>query len=148
MPPPARIERFLAARHSIRTRGPHGSTRSRSVSWAASRSQTWQDQTLCTEPMLRKNGVVRGDVQVSTKDSVFARYSRTSGSLDADASLPAPVGEPVTRQTDSTSAGLGYTRTLTPSFINEFRFTWTTSPWPRTQQYRATRSSQAAWMRE
>lgn len=73
-----------------------------------------------------KNGVVRGDVQVSSKDSVFARYSRTSGPLNTDAALPAPTGEPISRDTDSTSAGLGYTRTLTPTFINEFRFTWTT----------------------
>jgi hypothetical protein len=73
-----------------------------------------------------KNGVVRGDVQVSDKDSLFARYSRTSGLLNADAGLPAPAGEPVNRQTDSTSAGLGYTRTISPTLINEFRFTWTT----------------------
>ena len=73
-----------------------------------------------------KNGVVRGDVQISSKDSVFARYSRTSGSLNSSAALPAPTGEPIARQTDSTSAGLGYTRTLSPTFINEFRFTWTT----------------------
>ncbi len=73
-----------------------------------------------------KNGVVRGDVQASSKDSVFARYSRTSGPLDTDAALPAPNGDPISRQTDSTSAGLGYTRTLSPTFINELRFTWTT----------------------
>ncbi len=62
----------------------------------------------------------------SSKDSVFARYSRTSGPLDTDAALPAPTGDPISRQTDSTSAGLGYTRTLSPTFINELRFTWTT----------------------
>lgn len=73
-----------------------------------------------------KNGVVRGDVQVSSKDSVFARYSRTSGPLNTDAALPAPNGNPISRQTDSTSAGIGYTRILSPTFINELRFTWTT----------------------
>ena len=73
-----------------------------------------------------KNGVVRGDVQLSSKDSLFARYSQTSGLQNTDAALPAPVGQPIDRQTDSKSAGFGYTRTLSPTFINEFRFTWTT----------------------
>ncbi|MBV9937593.1 MAG: TonB-dependent receptor [Acidobacteriaceae bacterium] len=73
-----------------------------------------------------RNGVVRGDVQISSKDSVFARYSRTNGLLNSSAALPAPTGNPIIRQTDSTSAGLGYTRTLSPTFINELRFTWTT----------------------
>jgi hypothetical protein len=79
-----------------------------------------------TQRQNTKNGVIRGDVQASSKDSVFARYSRTSGLLDSDAALPAPAGAPINRQVDTTSAGLGYTRTLSPTLINEFRFTWTT----------------------
>ena len=73
-----------------------------------------------------ENGVLRGDFQISSKDSVFGRYSRTSGALDVNAALPAPVGEPIDRQTDSTSAGFGYTRTISPTIVNELRFTWTT----------------------
>jgi hypothetical protein len=73
-----------------------------------------------------ENGVVRGDIQISSKDSVFGRYSRTSGALDVNAALPAPVGEPIDRQTDSSSAGFGYTRIISPTIINELRFTWTT----------------------
>ncbi|MDQ2900659.1 MAG: TonB-dependent receptor, partial [Acidobacteriota bacterium] len=73
-----------------------------------------------------KNGVVRGDVQVSGKDSMFGRYSISRGSLNASPGLPLPAETPVIRQTDSTSFGYGYTRTISPTFINELRFTWTT----------------------
>ena len=78
-----------------------------------------------TQKQDTKNGVVRGDVQLTDRDSLFARYSRTSGLLDTAAALPAPAQSPIDRQTDSSSAGVGYTRTLSPSLINEFRFTWT-----------------------
>lgn len=73
-----------------------------------------------------KNGVVRGDLQVSSKDSMFGRYSISRGFLNASAGLPLPAQTPVNRQTDSTSFGYGYTRTLNPTLINELRFTWTT----------------------
>ncbi|MDQ6678530.1 MAG: carboxypeptidase-like regulatory domain-containing protein [Acidobacteriota bacterium] len=73
-----------------------------------------------------KNGVVRGDVQVSSKDSMFGRYSISRGSLNASPGLPLPAETPVIRQTDSTSFGYGYTRTISPTFISELRFTWTT----------------------
>src|SRR4051794_12180916 len=78
-----------------------------------------------TQKQDTKNGVVRGDVQLTDRDSLFARYSRTSGLLNTAAALPAPAQSPIDRQTDSSSAGVGYTRTLSPSLINEFRFTWT-----------------------
>jgi hypothetical protein len=72
------------------------------------------------------NAVLRGDVQVSSKDSMFGRYSISRGSLFASPGLPLPAQTPVARDTDSTSFAYGYTRTLSPTFINEFRFTWTT----------------------
>jgi len=73
-----------------------------------------------------KNAVVRGDFQASSSDSMFGRYSIARGSLNASPGLPLPAQTPVNRQTDSTSFGYGYTRTLSPTFINELRFTWTT----------------------
>jgi len=73
-----------------------------------------------------KNAVVRGDVQVSSKDSMFGRYSISRGSLNASPGLSLPAETPVNRETDSTSFAYGYTRTLSPTFINELRGTWTT----------------------
>jgi hypothetical protein len=85
-------------------------------------------QFLQNVPQLQdgKNGVVRGDTQLSSSDSMFGRYSITRGSLFAGTPLPAPAQTPVDRSTDSASVGYGYTRTLSPTLINEFRFTWTT----------------------
>ncbi|HMJ60820.1 MAG TPA: TonB-dependent receptor [Bryobacteraceae bacterium] len=60
-----------------------------------------------TQKQDTKNGVVRGDVQLTDRDSLFARYSRTSGLLNAAAALPAPAQAPIDRQIDSSSAGLG-----------------------------------------
>ena len=73
-----------------------------------------------------KNGVVRGDGQVTGKDSMFGRYAKAQSGLLANAGLPSPAGMPVDRAVDSSSAAYGYTRTLSPTLINEFRFTWTT----------------------
>ncbi len=72
------------------------------------------------------NGVLRGDAQVSSKDSMFGRYSISRGSVLASPALTLPAQTPVARDTDSTSFGYGYTRTLSPTFISELRFTWTT----------------------
>ena len=85
-------------------------------------------QFLQNVPQLQdsKNGVVRGDTQVTSRDSMFGRYSITRGSLLAGTALPAPAQTPVQRYTNSSSVGYGYTRTLSPTLINEFRFTWTT----------------------
>ena len=73
-----------------------------------------------------KNAVLRGDIQVTSKDSMFGRYSISRGSLNASPGLPLPAETPVDRDTDSTSFGYGYTRTLSATFISELRFTWTT----------------------
>ncbi|MEO7144733.1 MAG: carboxypeptidase regulatory-like domain-containing protein [Bryobacteraceae bacterium] len=71
------------------------------------------------------NMVVRGDVQASAKDSLFARVSVTRFSLDANNTLPAPVQDPVDRTINSEGVGFGYTRTFTATIVNEFRFSWT-----------------------
>ena len=73
-----------------------------------------------------KNGVVRGDTQLTSKDWMFGRYSTARSGLLAEAALPAPAHSPVDRSIDSSSFGYGYTRTLTATMINELRFTWTT----------------------
>lgn len=73
-----------------------------------------------------KNGVVRGDVQVSSKDSMFGRYSIARSSLLASPALPQPAQTNVDQFIDSSSLGYGYTRTLSATLINELRFTWTT----------------------
>jgi hypothetical protein len=73
-----------------------------------------------------QTGILRGDVQVTSRDSMFARYAIARSSLLSNAALPPPAEDPVDRYVNSTSAGYGYTRTISPTLINEFRFTWTT----------------------
>ena len=71
------------------------------------------------------NLVVRGDVQVSSKDSMFVRGSVTRFSLDANGTLPASAQAPAHRTINSEGIGYGYTRTFTNTLVNEFRFSWT-----------------------
>jgi Carboxypeptidase regulatory-like domain len=73
-----------------------------------------------------KNGVVRGDVQLTTKDTMSARYSIYRTDIDAYAALPPPAQTPVNRSIDTAGVGYGYTRTFSPTLVNEFRFSWTT----------------------
>lgn len=70
------------------------------------------------------NGVMRGDVQVSSKDSVYVRFGITRSSQDREPGLPEPAQTPVRVNTDNTGVGVGYTRTMTPTTVNEFRFSW------------------------
>ena len=71
------------------------------------------------------NGVVRGDLQISSKDSMFGRYSQDHESVLAAAALPLPTETPVARTVDSTGVGYGYTRVFGPTLVNEVRFAWT-----------------------
>ncbi len=71
------------------------------------------------------NMVLRGDTQVSSKDSLFVRASVTRFSLDANNPLPPPAQDPVDRTINSEGVGFGYTRTFTATLVNEFRFSWT-----------------------
>lgn len=73
-----------------------------------------------------KNGIARGDVQLSTKDSIFGRYAETSSSTANEAALPAPATNPGIATVSSKGIGAGYTRIITTSLINEFRFSWAT----------------------
>ncbi|MBV9081568.1 MAG: TonB-dependent receptor [Acidobacteriaceae bacterium] len=71
------------------------------------------------------NMVVRGDTQITTKDSIFTRASVTRFSIDANNPLPPPAQDPVDRTINSEGVGFGYTRAFSPTFVNEFRFSWT-----------------------
>ena len=71
------------------------------------------------------NAIWRGDLQPTAMDSFFIRYSLVKFSEFSDASLPAPAGMPVLRHDTTNGIGVGYTRTFSPTVINEFRFGWT-----------------------
>ena len=71
------------------------------------------------------NAIVRGDVQLSDKDSMFARMAITRASLAADSALPPPAQTPADQTINSEGISYGYTRTFSPTLVNEFRFSWT-----------------------
>ena len=71
------------------------------------------------------NGVVRGDVQLSEKDSMFARGSWDWQALAAAASLPLPTNTPVVRTIHNSGLGYGYTRAFSSTLVNEARFGYT-----------------------
>lgn len=70
------------------------------------------------------NGVVRGDIQVREKDSMFVRGSVTRLTLHANSTLPEPAQESTDRTINSEGIGYGYTRTFSSTLVNEFRFSW------------------------
>jgi hypothetical protein len=71
------------------------------------------------------NFVVRGDVQVSAKDSLFVRGSVIRYNSAVNTALPPPAQDPVNRFIPSEGIGIGYTRTFTSTLVNELRFSWT-----------------------
>lgn len=71
------------------------------------------------------NFVVRGDVQVSSKDTLFVRGSVIRYNTQVNTALPAPAQDPVNRFIPSDGVGIGYTRTFTATLVNELRFSWT-----------------------
>ena len=66
----------------------------------------------------------RGDVRVSDMDSMFGRYSFNLPDFQQNAVFETPAGNPVVREGDAFSIGYGYTRTFSPTVVNEFRFAW------------------------
>jgi hypothetical protein len=72
-----------------------------------------------------KNFVVRGDVQISSKDTLFVRGSVIRYNTFVTTALPAPAQDPVNRFIPSDGMGIGYTRTFTATLVNELRFSWT-----------------------
>jgi Carboxypeptidase regulatory-like domain len=71
------------------------------------------------------NATFRGDVQISSKDSMFARFGLNTGDTHGEASLPPPAATPVNQQLPAWNVGYGYTRVFSPTLVNEFRFSWT-----------------------
>ena len=71
------------------------------------------------------NSVIRGDWQISAKDSMFWRGAITRYDLNAAASLPPPAQAEAVRAIKSEGIGYGYTRAFTNTLVNELRFSWT-----------------------
>src|SRR5262249_31552718 len=63
--------------------------------------------------------------QPTARDSFFVRYSLEKFTEFADAALPPPAQMPVLRHDTTNGIGVGYTRTFSPTVINELRFGWT-----------------------
>jgi len=72
-----------------------------------------------------QTGVVRGDIQVTPKDSMFWRGAVTRSSVQANNPLPAPAHDPADRAINAEGAAYGYTRTFTTTLVNQLRFSWT-----------------------
>jgi hypothetical protein len=70
------------------------------------------------------NATFRGDLRLSDRDSLFARFSFDDGTFDRKSSLPEPATTGTIRDQPARSLGLGYTRVLTPATVNELRFAW------------------------
>jgi hypothetical protein len=70
------------------------------------------------------NATFRGDVRLTDKDSLFARFSFDNGTFDRKSSLPEPATTGTIRDQPARSLGLGHTRVITPTTVNELRFAW------------------------
>ena len=69
------------------------------------------------------NATVRGDVRLTDKDSLFLRYSLDNGVFSRLPVLPVRQTG-VDRDIPARSWGVGYTRIISPSLINELRFAY------------------------
>lgn len=74
-----------------------------------------------------KNGIARIDVQITSKDSIFARYAQSTQSTANEPALPSPAGNPGVATIPNKGIGAGYTRVITNTLLNEFRFSWATT---------------------
>ncbi|RRA48167.1 TonB-dependent receptor [Acidipila sp. EB88] len=74
-----------------------------------------------------ENGIARGDYQMSAKDAFFVRYAHQVTTTANEAILPAPASNPGQSVVNSQGIGVGYTRILSNTLIDEFRFAWTTT---------------------
>ena len=70
------------------------------------------------------NATVRGDIRVSDRDTVFARWSIDQAAFSALPLLPLGAQTGVTRDVPARSIGLGYTRILSNAIVNEVRFAY------------------------
>jgi hypothetical protein len=70
------------------------------------------------------NATVRGDVKLSDRNSLFARWSLDQGSFRALPLLPQGAQTGVVRDVPARSYGVGYTRIFSPAVVNEARFAY------------------------
>jgi hypothetical protein len=78
-----------------------------------------------TQRQSTHNAILRGDTQLSSNDSLFGRLAITRGSILADSALPLPAQTPANQTLNSEGLSFGYTRTFSPTMVNELRFGWT-----------------------
>lgn len=67
------------------------------------------------------NATGRGDLRVSDQDSVFVRFSLDDGAFNRLPVLPLGAQTGTNRETPAYSYGVGYTRIISPTVINEAR---------------------------
>jgi hypothetical protein len=70
------------------------------------------------------NATGRADLRVSDADSVFFRFSLDDGTFNRLPVLPLGAQTGTNRETPARSYGVGYTRILSPSMVNEARFAY------------------------
>ena len=77
---------------------------------------------------------MRGDLRISDKDTVFARWSLDQAAFTALPLLPPGAQTGVTRDVPARSLGLGYTRLVTTAIVNEIRLAYNPWDWRRIGQ--------------
>jgi len=70
------------------------------------------------------NATIRSDVRLTDADSLFLRYSIDNGVFSRLPVLPVGAQTGVDREIPARSWGVGYTRIISPSVINELRFAY------------------------
>ena len=78
-----------------------------------------------TQRQTSHNAILRSDVQLSARDSLFGRLALSRASTDAQPGLPLPAQAPGTQTLDSDGISFGYTKAFSPTLVNELRFGWT-----------------------
>jgi len=70
------------------------------------------------------NATIRADFRASDKDTFFGRFSLDDSVFERQPALAAPAQAPVNRDLPARSWGLGYTRVVSPTQVNELRFAY------------------------
>lgn len=70
------------------------------------------------------NATIRGDMRISDKDSLFLRWSLDEGAFGAQPLLPQGAQTGVVRDVPARSWGVGYTRVVSTTMVNDLRFAY------------------------
>lgn len=70
------------------------------------------------------NATMRGDIRLTDADSLFVRFSLDDGTFSRLPTLPIGAQTGVNRKIPARSWGLGHTRIVTPTLVNELRFAY------------------------